>query len=349
MRVRLLGRLDRRHERLAGQSRRRGRAQARQVEDGRHQVDAPRVRLRAHAPGDPTGHPQDERYAQRDVVDEEAVLLFLVLAERLAVIGGDHHQRAVGNTERGQPRQEPPEDLIRVRDLAVVWGLGVTGLVRRRSRVRRVRVVEVDPGEERPAPGGRALDPWARTLFHLRRAPLVLGEEGGPLPARLERVVELVEPAIQTRLGVHNERPDESPGHVRLALEDLGQRPVGSPERRGEVVADAVLERVEPGEDGRVRGARQRHLHDRLLEQAAIRSEPVHDRRRRRPGAVRADPVRPQGVNRHEQDVRATREAGLPGRIRDRRAEQQRRDDGGKADDGSCHVRPRSRGVHAES
>src|SRR5450756_1460443 len=132
-----------------------------------------------------------------------------------------------------------------------------------------MRVVEVDPGKERPAPGGYALDPRACTLFHLPGTPLVLGEEGGALAARFEYVVELVEPAIQPRLRIHDERSDESAGDVPLSLENFGQRPVSGRERWSEVVADAVLERVESGEDGRVRRPRQGHLDHRVLEQAA--------------------------------------------------------------------------------
>ncbi len=81
---------------------------------------------------------------QRGVVDENAVRVLAVFAERLAVIAGDDDQRL--GAHRRQRAEQTIHRPIRHRDLIVV------PLERRTSRsrvaVRRVRFEEVDPQEE---------------------------------------------------------------------------------------------------------------------------------------------------------------------------------------------------------
>jgi hypothetical protein len=75
------------------------------------------------------------------------------------------------------------------------------------------------------------------------------------------------------------------------------------PERRREVVADAVLERLTPRQDRCVRGARERHRHRHRLEDAPCGRHPVEHRRGGGFRAVRADAVGPQRVDRDQQHV----------------------------------------------
>ena len=68
---------------------------------------------------------------------------------------------------------------------------------------------------------------------------------------------------------------------------------------------NSVLERVEAGQNRRVRRARHGRLRDRLLEQRSLRRQPVHCRCRRTVRAVGADAVRPQRIDGHKEDVAA--------------------------------------------
>ena len=107
----------------------------------------------------------DHRHVQRRFVKQKAVRQLAVLAERFAVIAGDDDDRVAAIDRREQARHLR----VDVRDLAVV-----RLRIRRRRRVRRVRIVEMHPGEERarvvlPQPRQRAVDDLARRGARLRR------------------------------------------------------------------------------------------------------------------------------------------------------------------------------------
>ena len=147
-------------------------------------------------------------------MEEELV----VLAEPLAVVGGDRNH-GIGAVAESVERTEQGAELgVRERDLAVVERLHVVGVghalepgmplarmrpqdvqavVRGRARITRshearvvgsrrgvrgVRVEQVDPDEEGPLAGMR-LEPGERRLHHLVGAPLA-GKQGNPVPAR---------------------------------------------------------------------------------------------------------------------------------------------------------------------
>jgi hypothetical protein len=72
--------------------------------------------------------------------------------------------------------------------------------------------------------------------------------------------------------------------------------------READVVSNAVLERQQPGEDGRVRGQRLRNVRVRALEQDAVRGQRI-DRRRPNLGiTVRRQSIRPQRIDRDQDD-----------------------------------------------
>ena len=62
---------------------------------------------------------------QRRVVQQQPVRVFAVLAERLAVIGGQRDQRVAPQAAGLQPGQQLADHRIHVRDLAVVGRRGV--------------------------------------------------------------------------------------------------------------------------------------------------------------------------------------------------------------------------------
>jgi hypothetical protein len=68
--------------------------------------------------------PPDERHADGRVVDEDAVRLLAVLAEALAVVGGQDDQRVIEDAGRAEPVEEAADALVGLRDLRVVgrWG-----------------------------------------------------------------------------------------------------------------------------------------------------------------------------------------------------------------------------------
>ena len=80
----------------------------------------------------------------------------VVLAKPLAMVRQDDQQRVLAVAGRAQRLQHAPELRVGERDLAVVRPIREALLERRRRRVGRVRVVEMDPREER---GGRIGEP----------------------------------------------------------------------------------------------------------------------------------------------------------------------------------------------
>ena len=98
---------------------------------------------------------EDERNTGRCFVDEKAVRQFAMFTEHLTMVGDDDDQRLV-ETAIGAKRVDQAADLcVRARDFGVVRAIPRSREARlhRFGRfVRRVRVVEMDPGKERPVP-----------------------------------------------------------------------------------------------------------------------------------------------------------------------------------------------------
>ena len=96
---------------------------------------------------------------QHRVVDQVGVAGLAVLAEALAVIGGDRDDRVREAPAALEAREQAAELLVHVGDLAVVGPRREARREGLRRLVGRVRVVVVDPQEERPvglAQPGRA-------------------------------------------------------------------------------------------------------------------------------------------------------------------------------------------------
>ena len=93
---------------------------------------------------------------QHVVVDEVAVRALAMAAQPLAMVADDHQDRLVVETRALQPRHAAAHLLIGKRNLTVVEADGAApakfGRERLRRLVRAVRVVEMDPREERLVP-----------------------------------------------------------------------------------------------------------------------------------------------------------------------------------------------------
>ena len=166
---------------------------------------------------------EDQRYRQRGVVGEQAVRGFAVLAERLAVIGGDNHQGVIERVRDPKAFDQPAQHGVGIGDLAVVRC--TAGAVLGRRIVRRVRIEQMHPGEPRAThsdAGRRLKDPVAGTRHHLAGTPL--GElKRRSFDAR-QTVVVLVEAVAEAEAAVQHERADKRTGAVAGRLCDGGER-----------------------------------------------------------------------------------------------------------------------------
>jgi hypothetical protein len=289
-----------RQQAVAGQVR--GRRARDRIEDRGHDVV-----VAGHGVHDRRRHDrrreQDQRNAQRRLVGEKAVCTLTVLAEALAMVGGQDDD-GVGRGRLQERPQHGLEGRVRGRHLAHVRRARETRREGFPRQVRGMRVVHVDPAEGRTAValGQPALGRGDGVCA------TALGQ--GQRPRRpLELVVVYVEAAIEAEARVERERAHERPRAIAGRLQERGQggRVGGKPEPR--VVAHAVLEGEAAGQDVGVRGQGDDVVRVRLAEHHASAGQAIEDRRGARGGAVRAHRVRAQGVDRDQQDV----EALLPG------------------------------------
>ena len=145
----------------------RGLLEAEQLGQRRHQIDQADTLPHYPTARQSTRRMEDQRYPEGLVVAQESVPLLDVLAERLAVIGGDHDQSVVQQIRRLQILENPADLRVDEGDLPVVRVGGEAISVPGRRAVGKVRIVEMEPAEEptvtglveptlEPAPSSRA-------------------------------------------------------------------------------------------------------------------------------------------------------------------------------------------------
>jgi hypothetical protein len=162
------------------------------------------------------GH--DERHVQCRVVDEEAVGELAMLAEGLAVVGGDHDNRRVCLVP--EPLQHPADLPVRFRHLIVVARGGGAAIAWR--DVRSVRLEQVHP--EKEAPPAMLIQPRQRPGDHLASLALAGQPPGHP---RHPIVVHL-EAARQPEPAIQREGGHERPGREARPCQRFGQQRNGS-------------------------------------------------------------------------------------------------------------------------
>ena len=233
-----------------------------------------------------------------------------VLAERLAVVGGQDHERAAVLALLEDRPQQRLERRVGRGDLAVVGvrrAVGEGG----RGHVRRVRLVEVDEREARPADRGQP----ARGLGHRDGAGTLRHlEAAAPLAARHAGVPAL-EAAREPEALVEHERAHEAAAAMAARLQQRGERRRVLGNAEAVVVADAVLEGMAAGEHVHVRGQRDDVVGVRRVEAHARARQPIDPRRTRPRVPVGAERVGAQRVDR-DQQYRELRVARLRQRLR---------------------------------
>ena len=267
------------------------------VQHRRHDVDVPRSDRRreaARAPGS-VGRADDQRNVQRVLVREEPVRRFPVSTECLSVVGGqndkDRSPPPPDGLEQGLERAIDRRHLSRVRVgrvLAIEWW---------RRRVRRVRVVEVNPREPRAS---LFADPPGCCRRNRRRRPFGHRQLAGA--RRGVPVVVDVEAGIEAEARIQRKRADEGTRRVAPRAQAGGERRHARAQPVAGVVADPVSERIQPRENGGMRRQRDHAVRVCRVEADAVRGEPI-DVRGGGGAAVHAEGVRTQRVDRDEEHI----------------------------------------------
>src|SRR5439155_18211415 len=161
--------------------------------------------------------------------------------------------RVVSNAQLAELVEQRRDDRVRERDLAVIRAVRERGTEWRRRVIRLVRIVQMQPREERRAAGpGVLLEPGGER--ELGAIPAALRLEADDLRLRsLHAVVVDVEPARETVAAIQDERAHELRGPVALLLQRGRERLERIRQIEVAVVPDAVFERIQPGEHLRVR------------------------------------------------------------------------------------------------
>ncbi len=113
-----------------------------------------RLHRRRHAAGPESasrGRFHDQRNVDSRVIDKEAMLFFAMLAQRLSMIAEHDDGSAVIKPVLLQPGDQAPQFVIGVGDFAVIGMRAVLRAKRLRRIVRTVRIIQMQPEEERPS------------------------------------------------------------------------------------------------------------------------------------------------------------------------------------------------------
>jgi hypothetical protein len=103
--------------------------EASQIEQGRRDIHEAQ-RTGDVSSGTAARQPQDPRHLQRFTVQQDPVLGLAVIAEPFAVVGHDRDDGAVEPATRLDPIEQPPDEFVGIRNLAIV---GVAGAIGRRG------------------------------------------------------------------------------------------------------------------------------------------------------------------------------------------------------------------------
>src|ERR1035437_1830387 len=162
----------------------------------------------------------NQRYAQRRIVEKESVLLLPVISQRLPVIAGRYHQGSLVQPGVFQPFNQPAELLVRIGNLAVIGMICESAAERLRRMIRAVRVVEVQPQEEwllgsLLQPSDRVRDTFFRLALDQVQLRLAVG-------LRRKRIIIEVEPAGEPPAVINSKRTDHRARGIAMLPQSLG-------------------------------------------------------------------------------------------------------------------------------
>ena len=256
-----------------------------------------------------------QRHAHRFVVDENAVAVFAMLIEPFAMIRGNQREQIGRDSFRF-------EKAIETVNLAIgELNLGNVRIVARLSpwwrRIEgKVRIVEMQPEEKRLA--AMLFHPPAGQIDGLIRAPVGLGKRGHQFRRIARGIVDdisgreivliEVETLRDSELRIQDECANDGRGGKAQLAKDFGQCGRALAELEIGVVAHAVSQCGNAGENCGMARQRHRNIGDRSLEEDALPSEPIEFRSARVRSPISAKIV---GARRVERDEQYTRPAVL--------------------------------------
>ena len=91
---------------------------------------------------------EDQRHVQRAAVNEISMRVFAVVAQALAMIGEQHHQRAPVQPRPRQEIEETPQRVVHVSQFLVVFALRGAGAIGGGRVVGLVKIKQVDEEQE---------------------------------------------------------------------------------------------------------------------------------------------------------------------------------------------------------
>ncbi len=283
-----------------------GRRDSQQRKDRRYQVHLGDPAPDVNAADQVTPSAHDEWDPDRRVVNEYTVADLTVVTEALSVIADHDHQGLLREPQLVERAEQPPQLRVVERDLSVVRIACVRLCIRSGRLVHDVRVVVLDPQEER--------------IVSLPTQPLE-GAVGGPItpsfgtagpPVLLDGfVVVHVEALVQSEAGVQDERRHHRGGGVSAGRQHLGQRRLLGTQRVEPVGARAVMVWIQPGQDRCVGGQRGGRGGEGVGEDHPVAGQGVQDRGPDLAVPVTAEPIRPCRIEGDQQQTVSRQVAGL--------------------------------------
>ncbi len=247
----------------------------------------------------------------RLAIEQDAVLVLAVLAEPLAVVREEDDDRPVVDAEALQLVQQVADDPIGRGHLAVVL-LGIARGEGLRRLVGGVRLVDVE--EEEKGLLRRGAQPVERQPQGLGPRPLEAAEAAAGL--ELDAVLVEIEAGPQPVLPLEHIGRHRAARGIPLPFQDLRQeRQLALLDPRAvevvaDVVAHAVVGRLEAGQQGRVGRERERSRRIGVLEKDGVAPQGIDRRGLHTLVAIGRQVVGTQGVDGDDDDGRALRDIG---------------------------------------
>ncbi len=258
------------------------------------------------------------------------------------MVSGDRHRGGAGEAAAVELLEEPADLLVDGGDLAVVRPAGVALAEGIRRLVGSVRVVEVDPEEERPLVV--LPEPGKGPVHDLAAGPFRLQNHGLARSA-LDLVVVDLEAVGEAEAAVEHEGADEGAGAEPLAGEHGGESRLVAREGARAVVAQSMVKRQQPGEQAGMGREGERYRRGSLVEADALLGEAVE------PGglgllvAIGAEMVGADGVDGDQHHVPGRGLGGaLPLRLR-AAGEEPQGQEGGQGERGQVQTSLQHRGT----